>query len=193
MTDNPAPTAATPTVPPMPATAPTAPRTQTRRRTLTTALIGTLVGAAAVGAAWFITADSHPDRAGNSSHGATATGISEDYQGTQPGTFVLAGDFTLTDNPINLDSGGCEGGLGYDDIATGTAVTVYDAAGSVVGTGSLLLSTFMASDRSCIFQVAVDNIPADEDFYQVEIAHRGRLQLSAAEAQSGGFHGSLGD
>ncbi|QIQ07265.1 hypothetical protein HA039_31160 [Streptomyces liangshanensis] len=88
--------------------------------------------------------------------------------------------------------GGCEGTGGYDDISLGTSVTVYDAAGAVVGTSSLVLSEFDADARSCTFDVSVENVPARKDFYQVEVSHRGKVQLTEAEAKGGAFAASLG-
>ncbi|MBL1287261.1 hypothetical protein JKV81_10455 [Streptomyces sp. For3] len=109
------------------------------------------------------------------------------------GTFTLEGEFTLADGAISDGIGGCEGSGGYTDIGIGTSVTVYDAAGSVIATSALLLSEFDATAGSCTYDVAVEDVPADEDFYQVEISHRGKLQLSADEAKSGSFSGTLGD
>jgi hypothetical protein len=188
----------TPPMPPAPpktppAAAPVAqqvPAKRNRFRTLTTFLVGVTAGAAIVGGTWYTTSDSD-----NSSTGGdkATTGLPADILDAKPdGTFTLEGEFTLAEEAISDGVGGCEGSSGYNDIALGTSVTVYDAAGSVIATGFLGLSEFDETAGSCTYDVSVDDVPADEDFYQVEISHRGKLQLSAEEAKSGGFAGTLG-
>lgn len=189
-----------PAVPPMPgiqpdttAAATTVPAPATKpstRRTLTTLLIGAVAGAAIVGGTWYAT--SH-DTSSSSAPTAGTPVEALEAEAQQDGTFTLTGDFTLTDGAISDDTGGCEGSGGYEDIELGTSVTVYDAGGSVIATSSLILSEFDEAAGTCTYDVAVDDVPADEDFYQVEIGHRGKLQLSAEEAKSGGFSGSLGN
>jgi hypothetical protein len=174
----------TPAVPPMPATPPAdaAAGKPSTRRTLTTLLIGAVAGAAIVGGTWYAT--SHDTGSSVTVDGKPVAG--------PPGTFTLKGDFTLTDGAVDDGIGGCEGSGGYDDIALGTSVTVYDAAGAVIATSALVLSEFDRAAGTCTFDVSVPNVPGGQDFYQVEISHRGKIQLSAAEATSGGFAGSLG-
>ncbi|MFD5899126.1 hypothetical protein [Streptomyces sp. NPDC060366] len=157
------------------------PAKPTRRRTITTAAIGFLAGAAAVAAAWAIT---------------TADGNTWPLTGNQtaaadPATFDLTGEFTLTEGAVSDGMEGCEGTGGFDDIAMGTSVTVYDAAGTIIATDSLVLSEWDGAG-SCTFDISVSDVPTGEDFYQVEISHRGKIQLSAAEAEAGEFAGSLG-
>ncbi|WP_055713143.1 hypothetical protein [Streptomyces torulosus] len=109
---------------------------------------------------------------------------------TEPNTFTLTGTFELTEGAVGDGLGGCEGSGGYDDITEGTAVTVYDAAGTVVATGRLGDSTL--SSGTCAFEVVVEDVPRGEDFYKVEISHRGTVQLSGDEAEAGQFGASLG-
>ncbi|WP_329047097.1 hypothetical protein [Streptomyces sp. NBC_01422] len=190
--------AADSSTPPMPATPPAAltagqaPARRSRLRTLTTFLVGVAAGAAIVGGTWYTTS---PDNDSTSSSGDKATtGLPADIINTEPdGTFTLEGEFTLTEGAISDGIGGCEGDGGYNDIELGTSVTVYDAAGSVIATSALILSEFDEAAGSCTYDVSVEDVPAGEDFYQVEISHRGKIQLSAEEAQSGSFAGSLGD
>ncbi|MFI2764818.1 hypothetical protein ACH5A3_39315 [Streptomyces echinatus] len=163
-----------PTAPPAPVDSPTivpAPPTVKRQmRPLAAGLIGLAVGAGVVGGAWVITANSH----------------------SGPGTFTLTGTFALTDSVGSDGDGGCKGRYdsGYDDIAEGTGVTVYGAAGDVVATGELGDSS--QDFTTCTFKVSVPDVPKGEKFYKVEISHRGTLQLTAKEAENGGFAGSLG-
>lgn len=181
------PSPAAPDVPPMPA-APPAPATATgkpsTRRTLTTLLIGAVAGAAIVGGTWYTT---------SSSSDTSSIAIATDGKpAAAKGTFTLNGEFVLTDGAVDDGAGGCEGSGGYDDIALGTSVTVYDAAGAVIATSSLLLSEFDRAAGTCTYDVSVDGVPGGKNFYQVEISHRGKIQLSAEEATSGAFAGSLG-
>lgn len=180
-----------PAVPPMPATAPAAPAAGKPgiRRTLTTLLIGAVAGAAIVGGTWYTTSRDHGDIGGSS---ITADGKPAAVEAAPDGTFTLNGEFVLTDGAIDDGTGGCEGSGGYDDIGLGTSVTVYDAAGAVIATSELVLSEYDRAAGSCTYDVSVPDVPGDQDFYQVEISHRGKIQLSAEEATSGAFAGSLG-
>jgi hypothetical protein len=181
-----------PDVPPMPAAPPTAATPAGKpstRRTLTTLLIGAIAGAAIVGGTWYSTSRDHGDNGGSS---ITADGKPAAVEAAPDGTFTLNGEFVLTDGAIDDGTGGCQGSGGYDDIGLGTSVTVYDAAGAVIATSELVLSEFDRAAGTCTYDVSVPDVPGDQDFYQVEISHRGKIQLSAEEATSGAFAGSLG-
>jgi hypothetical protein len=109
--------------------------------------------------------------------------------------FALTGTMTLTSSvPLDADYKNCTGGSGYDDIALGAAVTVYDGGGKVVGTGSLGAGKYASSDSTapCVFRVSVPGVPGGAKFYQVEVSHRGKITVSSAEAKAGGFAASLG-
>jgi len=130
-----------------------------------------VLGAGIVGGAWTIAANSGPSK---------------------PGTFTLGGGFELTDSVVPDGNGGCAGESGYDDIRDGTSVTVYNAAGAVVATGSLTDSKYDEDTFNCDFTVSVPDVPKGEKFYKVEVSHRGTLQLAAQEAENGEFSGTLG-
>ncbi|MFF2518983.1 hypothetical protein [Streptomyces sp. NPDC058086] len=154
---------------------------------LAAGLVGLATGAAIVGGAWAATGtDSSDDRPG--AGGKTSTAV--DALRASPDTFTLTGDFKLTDGATDDGLGGCEGTGGYDDIAEGTSVTVYDAAGAVIATGSLGTSSYDAP--TCTFDVFIDGVPGGEDFYKVEVSHRGTVQLNADQAKNGLFGASLG-
>ncbi|MCX4596103.1 hypothetical protein OG819_42580 [Streptomyces sp. NBC_01549] len=157
-----------PAVPPMPENPPAAGRRWPHP--LMTGLVGLVVGAGAVGLAW-----------GLSSSGSSA-----------PKTFTLSGAMTLTgDNvPSGETSEDCTGYSGFDDIAKGAGVTVYDSAGKVVATGSL--GTGKPKSAACVFPVSVAGVPEGSKFYQVEVSHRGKITVSSAEAKAGRFAASLG-
>lgn len=158
-----------PATPPPPAEPPTPPAPRRQLAPLAAGLIGLAVGASIVGGAWLITATSGPDK---------------------PDTFTLEGGFALTEDAIVIGDN-CRGTGGYDDISEGTSVTVYGASGDVIATGQLGDSE-KAGPGACIFEVAVPDVPKGEKFYKVEVSHRGTIQLTADEAESGEFSASLG-
>lgn len=183
---DPAPSPAAPDVPPMPAAPPaanTAAGKSSTRRTLTTLLIGAVAGAAIVGGTWYTT---------SRDTGSSSVTVDGKPVAGPPGTFTLKGEFVLTDGAVDDGIGGCEGSGGYEDIALGTSVTVYDAAGAVIATSALVLSEFDRAAGTCTYDVDVPRVPSGQDFYQVEISHRGKIQLTADEAKGGSFSGSLG-
>jgi hypothetical protein len=169
--------------PTMPAAAPAAKR---RLSPLAAGLIGLVAGAAIVGGAWAIVGNSNDDAPAADGKGTSAV----DALNGKPGEFTLDGSFELTDGAVDDGLGGCEGSGGYEDIAEGASVTVYDAAGAVIATGSLGTSTYELG--TCTFDVSVGHVPKGEDFYKVEVSHRGTVQLTADEAESGQLAASLG-
>jgi hypothetical protein len=169
-------------MPAAPPAANTAAGKPSTRRTLTTLLIGAVAGAAIVGGTWYTT---------SRDTGSSVTVDGKPVAGP-PGTFTLKGEFVLTDGAVDDGIGGCEGSGGYEDIALGTSVTVYDAAGAVIATSALVLSEFDRAAGTCTYDVDVPRVPSGQNFYQVEISHRGKIQLTADEAKGGSFSGSLG-
>lgn len=120
-----------------------------------------------------------------------AWGLSGDGS-SAPKAFTLRGSMTLTGShvPSGDTSEDCTGYSGYDDIAKGAGVTVYDSAGKVVATGSL--GTGKPKSAACVFPVSVAGVPEGSKFYQVEVSHRGKVTVSSAEAKTGKFAASLG-
>lgn len=128
---------------------------------------GTAVGAALVGAVWSITA------------AAAAS----------PGTFTLHGTMTLM-KAVGAPSVGCLDTGGYSDINEGASVTVYDASGKVAAVGRLgkgIYASFV-----CTFPIDVANVPDGQQFYQVEVTHRGKVSVTADQAKAGKVSLSLG-
>ncbi len=77
-------------------------------------------------------------------------------------------------------------GTGYDDIATGTAVTVTNEKGTTIGTTTLGKGTIRLDPYiRCEFVFAV-SVPGAK-FYGVEVAHRGVVQKSFEELESDGW------
>lgn len=175
----------TPAVPPKPETAPLAApsadalpivasaKPQARRTALVlAALAGLVIGGGGVGMAW-----------GLSSAGG---------DGADP-TFVLRGTLTLTgDNILSNNGSSCMGTGGYDDIAAGTSVTVYDANGGVVATGALGDGSRDSTETTCSFPLSAADVPSAPNFFSVEISHRGKITISRADAEAGMFAATLG-
>lgn len=157
-----------PVEPPAPPAEPPTSAPKKRPSPLLAGILGLAVGAGVVGGAWAYTSRTP----------------------AEPDTFTLTGTFALTEDAIRTEDENCRGRGGYDDIADGTSVTVYDAAGGVAATGSLGKSEYAAG--ACLFTVTVDDVPKGEKFYQVEVSHRGKVQLSAREAEAGKMAASLG-
>lgn len=97
-----------------------------------------------------------------------------------PAPFTLTGD-------LRVD---CYA-TGYNDIVDGAPVTVYDAAGTVVATGQLGTEDSAELGR-CMWPITVPNVPATSAFYAVEVTHRGKVTVPAAQARAGDIHLTLG-
>ncbi|MEV7949727.1 hypothetical protein ACTOXX_11220 [Streptomyces rubiginosohelvolus] len=131
-------------------------------------LLGLAIGAGGVGGIWAYAAGQEPP---------------------VPAVFTLTGAFALTEGATR-NGDGCIGTGGYDDIAEGTSVTVYDGTGKVAATGNLGKSKYAVG--ACAFEVRIPDVPKGEKFYQVEVSHRGKVQLSAEEAEAGKLSVALG-
>jgi hypothetical protein len=105
-------------------------------------------------------------------------------------TFTLKGQLTLYATG-NGTTGYCSGSGGYSDLTQGATVTVYNSAGSIIGSGALSPG-YSTGPGSCMFDFRVQSVPGGSDFYQVEVSHRGRITLSSEEATSGNFAASIG-
>lgn len=98
--------------------------------------------------------------------------------------FDMRGEFYASGSITSQMRPPCYGYRGMSDLNQGTSVTVYDASGTIVGAG--VLGSGTSPDRmGCMFPFEVKGVPAGEDFYQVEISHRGRVTVSAEDAQAG--------
>jgi hypothetical protein len=109
--------------------------------------------------------------------------------GTSAEAFDLSGTFTLHSTGYSYST--CGGSGGYSDITAGTAVTVYNAAGTVLSQGALGTGH---SDGigTCVFSLSAPNVPAGEKFYLVEVSHRGRIMVQPDDARYGRVALSLG-
>lgn len=121
------------------------------------------------------------------------------------GSFTLNGQMTLMQSSSSYGSsstysssayylgqdGSCFGEGGYSDIGAGTAVNVYDQSGAIVAVGQL--ATGHGSYGSgCTFTFSVPDVSSGSKFYQVEVSHRGKMNLSAQDAKAGAASYTLG-
>lgn len=106
-------------------------------------------------------------------------------------TFTLTGKIVV---PMRVETfvpdGGCIADRGYDDIATGAGVTVYDASGKVLATGRL--SAGQKTDLRCAYSLTVLAVPRGEGFYQVEVASRGKVAFDESTLVTSGASLTLG-
>jgi hypothetical protein len=71
----------------------------------------------------------------------------------------------------------------YVGVQESATVTVYDASGKVVATGTL--GEGVPSATACTFPFTAGGVPEGEKFYQVEVAGSGRSAVSAEKARKG--------
>lgn len=103
---------------------------------------------------------------------------------TVSGTLLLDGQYWGTEK-------GCDIREGYEDLDGGGQVTVYGADGSMVAVGSTDTGTVSPTDRgACLFTFSLDDVPAEDNVYSIEIGHRGKMSFNKADSESLSF--SLG-
>lgn len=116
-------------------------------------------------------------------------------------TFTLRGSISIASDfsgGINYDGTKCSGSGGYSDLTPGTAVTVANQTGQVIGTGALgtsrpVMTTVPVAISglpnsvlgACILNFAVQNVPDGLSSYVLTISHRGARVVPAAEAHDG--------
>lgn len=79
-------------------------------------------------------------------------------------------------------SGQCFGTGGYEDVEQGASVTVENASGTVIGTGSLGVGKPVFG--ACLLRFTVANLPRS-DFYKIGVNNRGFVTFSARQAAAG--------
>lgn len=103
-------------------------------------------------------------------------------------THDVAGSFKF-----QQDYGYCEGAGGYSDIGPMTQATLYDGSGVVLATTTLGPGQQGTSTEPCEYTFTFYDVP-ERDFYQFEVAERGKLKISLAEMKANGWSvgGTLG-
>lgn len=131
------------------------------------AVLGLFVGSGAVGLAW---------------------GLSRADDG-RAGTFTLVGRVRILADPGR--TGTCSGSGPMSDIDKGALVTVYDADGLVVATGSLGTGAYDDA-AACMFPIAVRDVPDDSKSYAVRVGWHPRTELANEDARTGELVVTLG-
>lgn len=113
---------------------------------------------------------------------------------TFTGTITAPGGSASASSSRNGQDGDpCETDPGYDDVDEGTTVSVYSADGTLVATGLLGPGKYEVF-RLCVLPFSVSSVPGGPaDLYQVEVASRGRISTTGADAAAGRLHLSLGE
>lgn len=115
---------------------------------------------------------------------AVANGLSSLTNSTN----TVTGTMSLKDTAFSgLASGtACSGtDAGYSDITEGAQVTVSNNSGSILALSSLGAGQADGSGN-CVFVFTVPNVPYSS-FYQIEVAHRGKVDYSYHDLSSQGF------
>lgn len=101
------------------------------------------------------------------------------YLATSSGGITVTGTLELSHRE-DLD-GHCDTGLpGFTDIHGGTQIVVTDSGGKTLAIGRLGTGTALRK-ALCVYEFTVDDVSGDEDFYAIEVAHRGKVQYSRAD------------
>jgi hypothetical protein len=66
------------------------------------------------------------------------------------------------------------------------------ACAGVVALGALETGDWPTGAPGCVFPINVDGVPDTSDFYGVEVSHRGKVEVTSADARAGNVHLSLG-
>ncbi|MFF2365724.1 hypothetical protein ACFVU0_23910 [Streptomyces sp. NPDC058122] len=122
--------------------------------------------------------------------GAGAVALAWNLSGSDDDqAFTLVGQVEVAGEPGA--SGSCAGDHEYGDLDKGAPVTVFDAAGRVVATGSLGSGAYGTYAR-CVFPLAVKGVPGGSASYSVRISLHGKTEITNEVARTGGLVVKLG-
>jgi hypothetical protein len=99
-------------------------------------------------------------------------------------TFTASGTLTLEDASF-LDQVGteCTGSDGYDDIAAGAQVVIYDSTNKILKVGALSDGSLSTTGAGfCVFTFSVPGIKSGVGPYSVQVSHRGEISFNQSEA-----------
>jgi hypothetical protein len=127
--------------------------------------------------------------------GSEDASVSDD-EGSQPESITVAGSLKTLGGADELPDGGCEGNafVGFDDLAEGAAVTVTDSSGSKVALGMLDAGRLanlprgyeppLGLRKACQFPFIINDVPAGDPVYSLEISNRGSVDFSPEDSES---------
>lgn len=78
----------------------------------------------------------------------------------------------------------CAGMGGYSDIAEGTSVTITDGSDRTIALTHLEKGIYIDGVPGCMFGFQV-KVPANLNFYGIQVSHRGNVQFSKSDMKSG--------
>jgi hypothetical protein len=78
----------------------------------------------------------------------------------------------------------CYGYGGYSDITPRASLTVTDKHGTTLAIGHLGRGAYVNNSGACIFDFQV-RVPDHQDFYGIEVTHRGIVEFTYAEMKQG--------
>lgn len=118
---------------------------------------------------------------------ALAACSSEPPKPQTPSALKVSGVITVTpSNYPNVWPGEantpCATTDGFSDIAPGTQVVITDAASKTLALGRLEVGT-RDGVGGCSFAFTVPGVPLGQQFYGIEVSHRGRLQYTADQVK----------
>ena len=101
----------------------------------------------------------------------------------EPKTITVQGSLLLlTSDLFWATDTECTGSEGYDDIAAGAQVVIRDESGKSIALGRLEPGEGV-SDVECRFPFSIDDVPAGQGIYSVEVSHRGEIAFEEKDAQ----------
>lgn len=108
----------------------------------------------------------------------------------------VRGGIVLAKDDYAIEGTRCAGRGGFDDIAPGAQVRITDRDGTLIGLGAITEGVVTDSDNgklrdACLMFWRVDDVPRFQQFYGVEVSHRGIIQATEAELLGGEFTLSL--
>lgn len=126
---------------------------------------------------------------GRSGTPANAKPTAGTISANSPATVTMRGTVTMdryeepgsefrSENWHRIGELNCEGIGGYDDMAEGVTVAVFDAASKVIEVGRL--NQGLRVGGQCMWAFEVPGVP-DLPFYQVEVSHRGRVPIQRTD------------
>lgn len=161
-------------------------------------ITGNLLAVSALSLSGLLTActadagDTADDTASDSETPTSEGAASEDAASATPSAaevMTVSGYLDLISGSIYEDDEGvtCWGAEGYDDLAAGGQVTVYNSTDEAIAlgaldTGQVVVTKGMMTADPCRFPFTIEDVPADGSIFAIEVTHRGQVNFEKSEA-----------